>query len=151
MKKITLLIMCLIFSFAFAINLDEMSGEDITEEELILFKTKYNENIDQVPGIAISIFGNERMTLYVKEYENNPIYISMNNGYITDIGFGEMSEKTMNVYTDEETIKKIGKNEMSFAEALQYGKVRYEGVGIINGIKVGIANIGITIWSWFAG
>ncbi|MCC7552654.1 hypothetical protein KO317_03230 [Candidatus Micrarchaeota archaeon] len=146
-KLIISILLCLILS-TFAIN---MNGQDITENELLLFKTQYNQNIDKVPGIAISIFGNEKMTLYVKEYENNPIYISMNNGYVANIGFGEMPEKTMNVYTDENTIKKIGTNEMTFAEALQQGKIRYEGVGILNGIKVGIANIGITIWSWFAG
>jgi hypothetical protein len=132
--------------FAFA---SEITGKDITQEHLNMFKQEYNKNINQVPEIAINLFGNEKMNLYVKDYENKPIFIIMEKGNMENIGFGELKDKTMNVYTDEDTIKKIANNEITFAEALQYNKIRYEGIGIINSIKTGIANIGITIWSWF--
>lgn len=151
MKNLAIFILLCMFVSSFAINLDNMTGMDITENELLMFKTQYNSNIDKVPGIAISLFGDEKMNIYVKGYENKPIYMIMNSGIINTIGFGEMKDKTMNVYTDEQTIKEIAANKITFADALQYGKIRYEGVGIINGIKVGIANIGIIIWSWFAG
>ena len=150
MKKIILLVLCFLFVAAFAVEIENIKGEEVTEEHLQMFKTEYNSNIDQIPGIAISLFGNEKMNLYV-EGETKIVYMFMNEGYITNIGFGEVQDKTMNVYTDEDTIKKIMEGNMGFADALQQGKIRYEGVDIISGIKVGIANIGITIWSWFAG
>jgi len=154
MKKIILLVMCFLFVSAFAVEMEKIEnikGEEITEEHLQMFKTEYNENIDQIPGIAISLFGNEKMNLYVEGYENKIVYMIMNEGYITNIGFGELSEKTMNVYTDENTIRNIIDGNIDFAEALQQEKIRYEGVDIVSSIKVGIANIGITIWSWFSG
>ncbi|MFA5381553.1 MAG: hypothetical protein WC356_00135 [Candidatus Micrarchaeia archaeon] len=146
MKKIISFIFCFLMVFAFA---SEITGKDITQEHLNMFKQEYNKNINQVPEIAINLFGNEKMNLYVKDYENKPIFIIMEKGNMENIGFGELKDKTMNVYTDEDTIKKIANNEITFAEALQYNKIRYEGIGIINSIKTGIANIGITIWSWF--
>ena len=127
MKKFVLFALCFLFVAAFAVEV-EITGNKITNEHLQMFKTEYNKNIDKIPSIAVSLFGNEKMNLYVKGYENKPVYLIMNEGYMTNIGFRELSDKTMNVYTDENTIRSIIEGNLDFASALQKGKIRYEGV-----------------------
>ena len=119
----------------------------ISETELNEFKDVYNKHADQASNIIISIFGNENAVLYVDNYD--PVFFKMKNGYIIDIGFGELPDKTMNVYTDEETIKEMTQGKTTFHRALREGKIRYEGVDLISSIKAGVANLFIGISSWF--
>ena len=123
------------------------ANRPVSEEEMNKLKDVYNKHADKVPGIIVTIFGNEKSVLYVDDYD--PVYFVMENGYILEIGYGELPDKTMNVYTNEETINEIVRGETTFTKALYSGKIRYEGVDLVSSVKAGVINIFTTISSWF--
>jgi len=91
-----------------------------------------SEEIAGAPGISY-FMGNERMNLYVQgmgEYN-----VAFENGAVAEASEGLRPDPTMNVYTDIDTAYGLYYGEIAPVEALRSGKVRYEGVGFLEGFK----------------
>src|SRR3990172_9236106 len=54
---------------------------------------------------------------------------------------------TLNVYIDQETIDQIIAGEITPLDALQQGKIRYEGVGFVKWVKFKVVNTALRIMS----
>ncbi len=48
---------------------------------------------------------------------------------------------TLNVYTNNETIRDVTNGKLTLIEAVEQGKIRYEGIGFINKIKISILDV----------
>lgn len=91
-----------------------------------------SEEIARAPGISY-FMGNERMNLYVEGMgEYNLVF---RDGRVVEASEGLRLDPTMNVHTDIDTIYGIYYGEISPMKALQSGRVRYEGVGLVEGFK----------------
>ncbi|MFQ5814893.1 MAG: DUF4157 domain-containing protein [Candidatus Hydrothermarchaeaceae archaeon] len=100
------------------------------------------DTIDQAmvdfPFLA-KIFGNEKMNVYVGEMA--PFNVVTQNGGIESLNPGEIGNPTMKVYTNTGTINQLIAGEITPTDALMEGKIRYEGVGLVNKIKFKVLNV----------
>ncbi|MEM4267096.1 MAG: SCP2 sterol-binding domain-containing protein [Candidatus Nanoarchaeia archaeon] len=140
MKKNYLVILTLLT----VISISLISAETIPKEFINEFVDEYNKNIDQAPKIFKSMFGNERINLYIDEQlfygfrtENGKIVETFENG---------TEEPTMNIYVTQEALEQMAAGQLDPGEALKQGKIRYEGVGFFKKIKYGILKI---VSGWF--
>jgi len=107
-----------------------------TEEEMNLIVDYYNDNMDQVPKIVITLFGNERMNLYV---DNELVYGAVTkNGKITEVEEDGIEKPTLNVYSTGDALQQIAKGEMSIEEAISKKYIDYKGVGFVKRTKFGL-------------
>ncbi|MBA2869118.1 hypothetical protein HNP92_001082 [Methanococcus maripaludis] len=145
--KTTALTLLLVFSLV----LTSVSGEVINlSENTDLFSEMkaiamaHSEDLDKIP-FATNIAKNERINLNVETGEGNlRAYITVENGIITNFEKGSLENATMNMYTDESTVREIldSDDPVSAAQsALKADKIRMEGVGIVNSIKVSVVNV----------
>ena len=106
-----------------------------------------NDNINQIPDIFVSIFGNERMSVYVDDLT---YAVVTENNRLVSISMGEVQNKTMNVYVSRDTLNKIVTGVVSPVDALNQGLIKYEGVGFANSIKWTLINVVAGIVGFFA-
>lgn len=119
------------------------ANETIPKEEIPVFVDKYttlyNEKIDKVPEIALSLFGNERVNLYVND---QILYgFRLEDGKIVEKLEGGIEEPTLNVYTTAEVIIKLINKEIGYEEALEGKHITYSGVGFLKKIKFGLVKL----------
>ena len=127
-----------------ALALAQQAGAD----KLASIMAGINENLDSVPGFARAIFANENINFYAPE----PMYhIITRDGFLVIMGDGEYPEPTINVKTDEDTIIAIMKGEISFGEALESGRISYEGVGFVKSVKMGTIKLVSKVVMFFVG
>ncbi|MBA2853164.1 hypothetical protein HNP89_001121 [Methanococcus maripaludis] len=135
----------------FSLVLTSVSGEIINlSENTDLFSEmkaiamNHSEDLDKIP-FATNIAKNERINLNVETGEGNlRAYITVENGIITNFEKGRLENATMNMYTDESTVREIldSDDPVSVAQsALKADKIRIEGLGIVNSIKVSVVNV----------
>jgi hypothetical protein len=86
-----------------------------------------------------SIFTDERLNIKTREGDTG--YIITQEGELVDYGDGLLKDPTATVYTDRETINLISSGELGLGEALSSGKVRIEGEGLLNAIRLEICKI----------
>jgi hypothetical protein len=70
--------------------------------------------------------------------------VIVEDGIITSFEKGSLENATMNMYADESTVREIldSDDPVSAAQsALKADKIRMEGVGIVNSIKVSVVNV----------
>ncbi|MBA2840717.1 hypothetical protein HNP87_001249 [Methanococcus maripaludis] len=145
--KTTALTLLLVFSLV----LTSVSGEVINlSENTDLFSEMkaiamaHSEDLDKIP-FATNIAKNERINLNVETGEGNlQAYITVENGIITNFEKGSLENATMNMYTDESTVREILDSDdpvSSAQSALKADKIRMEGVGIVNSLKVSVVNV----------
>lgn len=95
------------------------------------------------------IFGNERMNVYIDDQA--PFNIITSGGRVESLNHGEIENPTMRVYTDMGTIDQLIAGELMPVDALQQGKIRYEGVGFVNKIKFKLLSVVSGILTKFGG
>lgn len=128
-------IACLLFfvsvGYAQGIDLETLDMEN-------LVKT-YNENLEKVPNFVKSIFGNEKIDVYI----DGEKFVGLvgKNGNITEYKKGGLDKPTMKIYTTVETISDLIDNEKSLAEAIKDKSIRYEGVGFAKKLKFGFIRL----------
>ena len=106
-----------------------------------------NNNIDQIPDIFVSLFGNERMSVYVDDLT---YAVVTENNKLVSVSMGEAKDKTMNVYVSRDTLHKIVQGDLDPVDALNQGLIRYEGVGFVNSVKWTLINVVAGIVGFFA-
>jgi hypothetical protein len=97
-----------------------------------------NQAMVDFPFLA-RIFGNERMNVFVDRLE--PFSIVTKNGKVESISTGEIRDPTLKVYSDTGAVDQLIAGELTPLEALEQGKIRYEGVGFMNKVKVGVLDL----------
>ncbi len=114
----------------------------------------YNPNVEKIiPDLPLvkDVFGGQVIHIIIEKEGGNIEFgaITDSNGYITNLTRGEPSNPTMRLKSDEATIDRIINSDdpvKETKEALLAGKITYEGVTLINQIKVAI----IKLVQWFA-
>ncbi|ABO35659.1 conserved hypothetical protein [Methanococcus maripaludis C5] len=142
-KAALVLVFALILSSASAETVLISDSSDLFSK-MKTIAMKYAENLEDIP-FATNIASNERINLNVDMGEEDLlISIIVIDGKITSFEKGSLDDATMNVYTDENTVREIldSDNPVSSAQtALKAGNIKMEGVGLVNSIKISIANI----------
>ncbi|RLG58109.1 MAG: hypothetical protein DRN95_04895, partial [Candidatus Hydrothermarchaeota archaeon] len=110
------------------------------------FMELYNSNLITLP-IVSKLFANERINIYIEGGDDYSIVTS--NKQIERVYGGPLEDQTVNIYTNQEIIEEINSGRLSITEALDEGKIRYEGVGFYNSLKFRIANFIFDIYSRF--
>jgi hypothetical protein len=122
--------------------------QHIITVDLDLFTDAYNSGIVDIPIIS-GVFANQRINLHIEGAENYSV-ITTDSG-IENAEEGFLEDPTLNVFTDVGTIEEIFNEEIGIMEALNQGKIRYEGVSFLNSVKFKSLNIIYDIYSFFAG
>lgn len=170
LKKILLitamvLMAVLMLSMVFALTANEIGSTSFDVDTALdeffkadgTLKTQYksqipviNEQIKQVPEVIMGIFGNENLNIYI-DLENGQqlkFGVITKDNKLVDIKRKELDEPTMKVTTSETAIKEIATSSdpMTAAiNALNSGKIKYEGVGIVNSVKSLVINTAISV------
>lgn len=120
-------------SVAYAHEID-LSTFDLDE----LVKT-YNQNLEKVPGFVKSIFGNEKIDVYI----DGEKFVGLvgQNGEITEYKKGGVDKPTMKIYTTSEAIGHLIEGEKTLLDAVKDKSIQYEGVGFVSKIKFGFIKI----------
>lgn len=93
------------------------------------------------------IFGNERMNVYIGEQA--PFNIVTSGGKVESLGAGEIGNPSMKVYADTGTVNQLIAGEMTPLDALQQGKIRYKGVGLVKSVKFKVLGVVVGLMSRF--
>ncbi len=112
---------------------------DIESIDLEMLVGTYNQNLDKVPGFAKSLFGNERIDLYIDGEKF--VGIIGSGGQIIEYKEGGIEKPTMKIYTTSDTIGDLINNETSLIDAVKSKSIQYEGVGFFSKIKFGFVKI----------
>jgi len=96
------------------------------------------EEIMGAPGISY-FMGNERVNLYVEGMGDYNVVFE--GGMVSEASDGLRADPTMNVYTDIDTVYGVYYGEITPIEALKTRKVRYEGVGFLEGFKFWLGDL----------
>ncbi|WP_459201860.1 hypothetical protein [Methanococcus sp. CF] len=104
----------------------------------------HSDDLDKVPLLS-GIASDERINLNV-ETESDELLVSIiiKDGKIIDFEKGSLDNATMTVYTNESTVKEILNDDepvIAIKNDLNEGKIKIEGVGILNSIKLLITSI----------
>ena len=86
-----------------------------------------------IPVIG-GLFTDERMNIHINEMGDG--HVVLENSIATDYGAGKLDEPSINVYTDAATLSALYSGDMTMNQALKSGRIRMEGVGFFNSIKV---------------
>ncbi len=95
-----------------------------------------------------NLFGNERINVYIEDMETL-FHIITSQGRVQTAEIGELPDQTLNFYTDTETIDLVSAGEIGIMDALEEGRMKYEGVGVVNALKIGLANTLFGIFTFF--
>ena len=120
---------------------------DVVPEMSNDFVNWYNANASFLPIVSDTIY-EERINVYIEDV--GTFYALTQEGQIVEHGPKELPDQTLNIYTDEETIQQLVSGELGFDQALYEDRVIIEGVGLVNAIKFGLANLIFDILALFA-
>lgn len=134
-------------------SLDDALGNiDELQEE-------YNTQAETIPTFFISLFGNEVIKFTIQRNDDSEIILGIKttDGKITTIDESneEITEEeyTMSVQLTEETFDTIlhAENQRAAARAaFESGAITYEAVTFKAKVKTTVAEIALTIYSWFS-
>lgn len=108
-------------------------------DELNLVFEVYTQNLQQLPEPFKTMFSNERINWYLLLADGTPMKVSsvLENGAVVSFQRGELTDPTLEVYTYENTIRRIGNADDPFGaiqNATSSNQLFYEGVGT-SGVK----------------
>ncbi len=103
--------------------------------------------VEEYPMVG-TVLGNQRVNFYVDGEVGGHLIVE--NGNVVGGGEDKLKDQTMNVYITEGTIEEVLKGELTLTEALNEGKIKYEGVGLFNSIKLGVVNLVYRMYSFFS-
>lgn len=86
--------------------------------------------------VLMDFLPNERVNILLPDGEYR---IMTRDGEVTESGDGAFADPTVNVYADRQTLDEIGTGELSFEDAVSTGRVHFEGVGLVNGLKFAVS------------
>jgi len=137
----------------------QVDATGLTEEEVIVLQKQkliaeresiaaaFNNNPPQLPDALNSLFANERISLY---FEGDYILgVAMEDGIISEIVEGEISDPSLNVYVSDNVFKAMNAQTFTLEAAIANGDIKYSGVGFGNKIKFGILSMLYNIATWF--
>jgi hypothetical protein len=102
-------------------------------------------SVNDVP-VAGDFLASERINVRLPEGE---YHVTTAGGNITDSGDGIMTDPTVNVYSDQETLELIAAGDLTFESAVSTGRVRLEGVGFVNSLKFTVSEYVLKIRAAF--
>jgi hypothetical protein len=120
---------------------------DVIPEMSNDFVNWYNLNANFLPILSDTIY-EERINVYIEDV--GTFYALTHEGEIVEHGPEELPDQTLNIYTDEITVQQLVSGELGFDQALYEDRVIIEGVGLVNAIKFGFANLIFDILALFA-
>ncbi len=89
--------------------------------------------------------GDEKMNWYIEREDGSTLRVGVviKNGQLVDFRKGELGDPTINVYTDERTVKGLleSKDPEMLKNSIKNGKIRIEGVGWMNSLRVGVMSL----------
>jgi putative sterol carrier protein len=94
--------------------------------------------------VVSDFLANERISVHLKEGE---YYITTKDGGITEFGEGPGTDPTVNVWSDEQTLRQIADGNLIFEDAVSSGRVRFEGVGFVSFIKFAVSELLVKVKS----
>ena len=111
----------------------------------------YNDNLDEIPGVIKRIFAKERIIVYIaRDSEDEAIGVATSKDTeIIEFVQGELTEPTMLVYINGDTIDSLIANPSQGAAVEALNELKIEGVGFFKKIKVAFLNILISVSGWF--
>ncbi len=127
------IMLCAPFS-ASAQNIDEYLED---HDKLI---EDYNKNIDSVPKVLRKLFGNERIVIYLGNFESTRTFSAeTKNARLMSFKEEEIENPTLIVYVNKQVLDSIISSEnpiASVTSALESGEIKYKAVGIKTKIKL---------------
>jgi hypothetical protein len=102
--------------------------------------------LNDVP-VAMDFLSSERINVYLPEGE---YHVTTRDGTITDSGEGSGNDPTVNVWSDEETLRQIAASELAFEKAVASDRVRFEGVGFTSSLKFTVSSLVVKIKAAFS-
>jgi hypothetical protein len=103
-------------------------------------------SLNDVP-VAADFLANERINIHLPEGE---YHVTTEGGSITESGDGAGGDPTVNVWSDEQTLRQIAKGDLTFEEAVSSDRVRFEGVGFVNSLKFTVSGYMVKIRAAFS-
>lgn len=102
----------------------------------------YDSGFSEVPGIAKTVFGSERMNVYIETVDGRRLvfYLRTRDGEVVRADEGKREDATLRVVTSERVVRRIsnsGNTSSEFVEAIDDGDIKYQGVGLGNSVKYG--------------
>ncbi|MCX9083726.1 MAG: hypothetical protein OIN87_02885 [Candidatus Methanoperedens sp.] len=122
----------------------------ITETEVQdFFLNTYNPQVNNIiPNIPLvkSVFGGQVIYIFISDPNKNieMTAITDSNGYITDLKSGVPADPTLKLISNAATIDKIKSSPTPLNEtktAFANGDITYQGVGIVQSVKVAIVKL----------
>jgi hypothetical protein len=103
-------------------------------------------SLNDVP-VAADFLANERINVYLPDGE---YHVTTQDSTITESGDGAGADPTVNVWSDEQTLRQIAEGDLSFEEAVSSDRVRFEGVGFVNSLKFTVSGFILKIKAAFS-
>jgi len=121
-------------SLIFAQDIDEYLDD---HDKLI---GDYNKNIDSVPKVLRKLFGNERIVIYLGNFEATRAFSAeTKNAMLISFKEEEIENPTLIVYVNKQALDSIISSEnptASVTSALESGEIKYKAVGLKTKIKL---------------
>lgn len=148
--------------FAVVLVISVFAGITVGMEDSDLFEDLkqqvgiYNQNVGGIPFIK-SLIGEERINCEISLDDETMLTIGIKtdkDAKVISLEKGEISDPTVNAYTTEDAVRNIMNSEdpvSAFQDALNTGKIKFEGVGLGNKIKLRTMDIAIKLYGFFKG
>lgn len=94
------------------------------------------------------MFSNERMNIDI--LGDGKGYVITVNGEVMDAGTGQLDDPTMSIFTDSETVSYLAGEKMTPQQAISSGRVRIEGNGLFDGMRIGLYHLMFDIYGVFS-
>lgn len=121
-------------------------NEHVKSEKIVEGVRKLFGDAGLLP-IVSQLVANERMDIFVGE---DTYYAVTIDGEVKEVGEGGVEDPTVNIISDCETVELISSGELGAMEAYRDGRIRVEGVGFINSVRIGFVNSVFSIYSFFS-
>lgn len=130
-----------------------MDISKMNSSDLDMIKEQFNLNLDQVPRFVKSMFGNERMNIFINTGEGErEFYVVTKKGSILELKEGSLDDPSLDMWSDQETIDRISESENPTTElrsALKSKEIRYETHAVPTKIRMGLARFSFGVYSFF--
>lgn len=115
---------------------------NVTESQLDVMKTAYNQNTGQVPDMAKDLIGGQRVVLHLEGQGN---YSAVMDGVkMEKLDKGQVKNPSLEIWTDMGTVKDIASSKdkrSALKEELESGGIEYEAYGFMNRMKFWFAEM----------
>ena len=146
--------------FAVVLVISVFAGIAVGMEDSDLFEDLkqqvdiYNQNVDEIPFVK-SLIGEERINCEISLDDGNMLTIGIKtdeDAKVISLEKGEISDPTVRAYTNESTVRTIMNSSdpvSAFQDALNTGKIKFEGAGLGNKIMLRTMDIAIKLYCFF--